>query len=406
MRLRSDDIAALVALALQVAAVVLIYFAGTSPALYAQLLAVAAMIYSRYASLQARREAQARNEQRMALLGSTLKEFDQHSDDAMTFAQEQFHLVRTYIDQSYEIINNATGKLTGSLTGLKENSVSQMELLKQLVESLVQAASGTQQKEQIAGIKRFAQDTESIVGELIGFMSKVGTASKDTDRNYARVEELMKSIVQFLNNVSEVTKQTDLLALNAAIEAARAGEAGRGFAVVADEVRKLAARTNEFNARIRTLLTDIDSHMIEVGGSIRGMANMDMSVVGRSQDTMGRMWQEMENLNTAATGQSKDISEISLRVHHLVLDGIVSLQFDDLVRQLLEQVKNRSGVLEDYIVSLTVKTSGETQDGIQRMSRRIASLAESMNSAKTRLVILDAKQIQQTNVDSGSVDLF
>ena len=223
MRLRSDDIAGLVALALQVAAVVLIYFAGTSPALYAQLLAVAAMIYSRYASLQARREAQARNEQRMALLGSTLKEFDQHSDDAMTFAQEQFHLVRTYIDQSYEIINNATGKLTGSLTGLKENSVSQMELLKQLVESLVQAASGTQQKEQIAGIKRFAQDTESIVGELIGFMSKVGTASKDTDRNYARVEELMKSIVQFLNNVSEVTKQTDLLALNAAIEAARAG---------------------------------------------------------------------------------------------------------------------------------------------------------------------------------------
>ena len=406
MRLRTDDIAALAALGLQLVAIVLIYLAGVTPALFPQCLAVAAILFSRHASMRARRNAAARNEQRMAEMGATLKSYDEHSAAAMGFAQEQFVLVRGYIDQSYEIINNATSKLTGSLTGLEHHSLSQMELLKQLVESLVHAASGSQQQEQIAGIKRFAQDTENIVGELIGFMGKVGSASKDTDRNYARVEELMKSIVQFLNNVSEVTKQTDLLALNAAIEAARAGEAGRGFAVVADEVRKLAARTNEFNARIRTLLTDIDSHMIQVGGSIRGMANMDMSVVGRSQDTMGRMWQEMENLNGAATTQSHDIAEISTRIHGLVLDGIVSLQFDDLVRQLLEQVKHRSGVLEDYIVSLSPSTSGESGNGIERVTQRIASLENSMNTARSRLVSLDEKQIQQTSVDTGSVDLF
>ncbi|MDD5297213.1 MAG: methyl-accepting chemotaxis protein [Rhodocyclaceae bacterium] len=406
MRQRLDDILAWTALLFMILAVGALYLLGNTAAVVMLVLSALSMLASRQASGQARRRARAREEERMAALGDTLIRYDTRSDEALGMAEDQFHKVRTNIDQTYTIINTATARLTGSLTGLEQSSVSQMELLRELVESLVAAAQGTQQQAQIAGIKRFAKDTESIVGELIGFMGNVETASKDTDRNFVRVEELMKSIVQFLNNVTEVTKQTDLLALNAAIEAARAGESGRGFAVVADEVRKLAARTNEFNGRIRGLLKDIDSHMDEVGASIRGMANMDMSVVGRSKDTMGRMWNEMDNLNTAATGQSQTISGISQHIHRLVLDGIVSLQFDDLVRQLLEQVKHRSSVLEDYILSLIMKTSGENQNGLQRIETRIVSMEKSMEAAKEKLSALDDRHIQQTNVDTGSVDLF
>jgi methyl-accepting chemotaxis protein len=406
MKVRLDDFLAWTALFLMMLAIGALYLLGNTVAVAFLLISALFMLASRHASRQARHRARAREAERMAQLSSTLMRYDERSDDALGMAEEQFQKVRTNIDQTYNIINTATARLTGSLTGLEQQSVSQMELLRELVDSLVQAAQGTQQQEQIAGIKRFAKDTEGIVGELIGFMAKVEAASKDTDRNFGRVEELMGSIAKFLNSVTEVTKQTDLLALNAAIEAARAGESGRGFAVVADEVRKLAARTNEFNGRIRSLLTDIDSHMDEVGVSIRGMANMDMSVIGRSKSTMGRMWNEMDNLNAAATEQSQTISGISQHIHRLVLDGIVSLQFDDLVRQLLDQVKARSSVLEDYILSLIMKTSSENQNGVQRIETRITSMEQSMHAAREKLSSLDARHIQQTNVNTGSVDLF
>jgi methyl-accepting chemotaxis protein len=336
-----------------------------------------------------------------------MKDYDNRADESVTLVDQQFHIIRESISQAYKIIGTATSRLTGNLTGLKEQSVGQMEMLRQLVESLVSSAQGEQQKEQVAGIRQFAHNTEKIIDELVGYMQIVHDAGQETAENFLKMEKLMKDVVTILNSVNEISKQTDLLALNAAIEAARAGEAGRGFAVVADEVRKLAQKSNQFSAQIRNLLSDIELFMGQVGSSIKEVSNMDMGVADRSRENMRSMWGEMDNLNSAAANQSEHITDISQKIHRLVLDAIVSLQFDDLVRQLLEQVQERSELLENYMQSLhNAERDSSTTDGMQRFQARISSIENAMKTSRTHFVALDKKQIQQDSVDTGSVDLF
>ena len=63
--------------------------------------------------------------------------------------------------------------------------------------------------------------------------------------------EVVQSIRDMANTISDIADQTNLLALNAAIEAARAGEQGKGFAVVAEEVRTLAEESSKAVIKIQ-----------------------------------------------------------------------------------------------------------------------------------------------------------
>jgi methyl-accepting chemotaxis protein len=409
MRARPDDIAVLIAAGLQLVATLAGLLAeGTRWWVVAlQAASVAALVVSVIIGRAARSRHQEAQAERTKVLLARMGDYEQRSDAAVGLVNRQFHAIREHIGQAYKIIATATSRLTGNLTGLQNQSVGQMQMLKDLVEKLVAAAHGNQQQAQMVGIKRFAKDTEEIVDQLVAFMGDVHVAGQETAVSFSEMEQLMASVVAFLNSVNEIGKQTDLLALNAAIEAARAGEAGRGFAVVADEVRKLAHKSNEFSTQIRGLLSNIESLMTRVGTSIREVSDMDMGVADRSRQNMAKMWQEMDDLNTAATCQSEQITTVSEQIHNLVMEGIVSLQFDDIVRQLLEQVQRRSEILEGYMLALhEVQRDKEHSDGAKRFEKRIAMIDETIRSSGDKFAALDGKQIQQDTVDAGGVELF
>jgi methyl-accepting chemotaxis protein len=198
-----------------------------------------------------------------------------------------------------------------------------------------------------------------------------------------------------------------LLALNAAIEAARAGEAGRGFAVVADEVRDLARRSNEFSLRIKNILADIEAFMRKVSSSIGAISNLDMGVAERSQTHLHDMWGEMDKLNTAAAGQTKHINEVSKQIRQHVLDAIISLQFDDLVKQLFEQIQYRSELLENYMLTLhNIERESDSEDGLERFQQRTSRIEATIAASRLKFAALDAKHVKQHSVDIGSVDIF
>ncbi len=93
---------------------------------------------------------------------------------------------------------------------------------------------------------------------LISELERINRTVLDIRNEVSENSKLTTNIIEHLQMVDNIAKQTNILSLNATIEAARAGQSGKAFAVVAGEVRKLADSSQKSAADIRIILAKLD----------------------------------------------------------------------------------------------------------------------------------------------------
>ncbi len=85
-----------------------------------------------------------------------------------------------------------------------------------------------------------------------------------------KISDETKSLLEALEDVHRIARQTTMLSLNVSIEAARVGELGAGFTVIGKDICKLAS---EVQLLADNLYARVDGLMISIGDSLMAQSS-------------------------------------------------------------------------------------------------------------------------------------
>lgn len=303
------------------------------------------------------------------------------------------------LHQALDVLSDAVGELGSGFDGLARKTGSQQQLLQQIIDS-----NGNEG----GSVEDFISKTG---GLLEHFVALVVHLSRDSLRIVYRIDEMSKemdAVFGLLKNVNTIAEETNLLALNAAIEAARAGEAGRGFAVVAGEIRNLARHSNQFNEQIGSHVERSRRSMVQLRELVGVMASQDMSVALDSKGDIDAMLAQLGSSGSRIAEITSQVAAISRGLGSDVATTVRSLQFEDILSQLIRQTNARIVELQDV--------SGQCSEDIESMLRMRASsdevheYAERMRGRlqlqRERARLRGRGPALQTSMSAGEIDLF
>ena len=407
--LRADDVAIFSGIALSIASIAsaalggpgwldYVLSGGTIVAL------LAATLISHKARARARQKQQAQRQR----IDDSVREYDALCHQIAGNSETQYLRLRESLGQMQDVFSSAASELNRSFTGnATSHSAARNDSLRHLADELLALSAAHDQAAQSTSLERFATETRDAIHGFVTTVQQLKGSGTDIASRFATMRDKVDAVTRLMTEVNQINSQTELLALNAAIEAARAGEAGRGFAVVADEVRKLAQRTEKFSDQIDALLREIHAAIGDVGVAVDVSGSTDISQAEASEASVAAMSQEMRELTARATEQSRRITEISESIHGRVMQGVVSMQFEDIVSQVLDKLHQHTDFMSRYAHGFfDAHRDVEERDGVARIQRRNTTLGHLLKDSERSEQEIRFESIQQTGSGTGEVDLF
>jgi methyl-accepting chemotaxis protein len=318
-------------------------------------------------------------------------------DVCSALVDELGHATRE-LHQGLDLLRDAVSELGSGFDGLSSKNALQQSLLRQIID--VQDGD--------VSVQDFAARTGELLEHFVGMVVQM---SRESLRIVYRIDGMAKemdAVFGLLRNVNTIAEETNLLALNAAIEAARAGESGRGFAVVAGEIRNLASNSNQLNERIGGHVERARAAMEQLRGLIGAMASQDLNVALSAKGGIDAMTAHVTESDARTSRVADQVVEISRGLGSDVSTTVRSLQFEDILRQLITQTRTRLTELQEVTTECTrdieeLACATLEADALEERALRVRSrLAIQREKARLR----SRGPALQNSMDAGEIELF
>lgn len=222
----------------------------------------------------------------------------------------------------------------------EEAAFALMERLVSLRDQSAKASSAARDAESGAGdsvlIDTLALHARETMTRVRSALAEMRKHDRDATKGLQALGGELKSGIQLLVGIEEITERSRLIAFNMAIEAARIGEKGRGFRVIVGELRALNDRTADFSKQVAQLLGRFKQYNESL---VQSAIESSMQVAEEVERGIGEEEQAIESL-LRTSGSCVDLSDsvtAAVRSMNLELDGVLeSLQFQDITRQMVE----------------------------------------------------------------------
>ena len=226
------------------------------------------------------------------------------------------------------------------------------------------------------------QDVQSSINTIAGYANALadGMASTRTDvatandnareaadvmqtfnANIGKLLEGTQSTLGLMDQISEISQQTNLLSINASIEAARAGEMGRGFAVVAAEVRTLAARTRTLADSVTTQVKEIQQHSQHTSDVAASITEN----ISRTCNVMGSTTRQLDEFAGSSARVSSEIDAIRAIV------DTVSANNDTITRDVgqMHTLSSEMAAAMNTCIQMSRKLTKAAEDGMRELGQ-------------------------------------
>ena len=148
-------------------------------------------------------------------------------------------------------------------------------------------------------------DSKKNMKEMNTEMLALKQTLEATNTVFTTLQNEIKEIVAFTQQLNKIANSTNTLALNASIEAARAGQMGAGFAVVAGKVQVLAEDSNKCSAQIANVVNAMESLINETSKQL----SVSHEAVDHSIDSLNEFQDSFKNLTSQFKSLYRNIED-------------------------------------------------------------------------------------------------